>query len=38
MSVSITELLLLGLMAVTGIAVTVAVMVASLTVRKKRRE
>lgn len=38
MSVSIVELLVLGLMGAAGIAVTVAVMVASLVARKKRRE
>ena len=37
MSVSIGELLLLGLMALAGIAVTVAVLVASLATSKKRK-
>jgi hypothetical protein len=39
MSVSIGELLLLGLMALAGIEVTAAVMVASLaTIKKRKRE
>ena len=37
MSVSIAELLVLGLMAATGIAVTVAVLVASVATSKKRK-
>ena len=37
MSVSITELLLLGLMAASGIAVAAAVLVASMAAIRKRR-